>query len=555
MFRRRTLGLPVVLILGACEDPTALDRVTGWTTANRVEFTTARPAEKLMQSLSTEFPGFGGYFLDGTGALVVYVADSAQNHLLRGRIADMLDHGELQTHRSRIRSIVVRRAQFDFASLAEWRERITNGMLGQVAGVVSVDADEQANRVTIGLDKDLATHRRGEVIQRLRQLGIPIGAIQIVLRVRPNPNVGRVATPPLLLPANATLTDVASPVVAGYKVFVGGSYCTLGPTILHNGNPAALTSSHCTYTMYGADAVGHMETADQEDIAVESIDPASFACLYGPGVFPCRNSDAALFTMFSGVPFRRGAIAHTVNLSYSQSPGSLNVDQNVNFVPVTYVLNPNQAFSGEWLIKTGLTTGSTTGPVTSTCTDILGSDGYVRRCSGEATYFSDYADSGAPVWESNTSSAFLLGIHWGNGGGTSSFSYFTEAMAEIGGTYNATTDITVSPSTLSGSISTQRPQLSWTGVTVNNSPTSTTTYTVRRRTWSGSSQSYTEIDHNVLVTQSQFSVKDFERVVDVYYGSTMPAANIDRVDYYILANNYGVTSVSNPVYYRLKPVM
>ena len=419
-------------------------------------------------------------------------------------------------------------------------------MLGFIPGVVAIDADEAANRVMIGIDVSKQPQAQSEVARRLQELGVPEDAVRFV-DMEPFTDATRLramrATGAL---ANINLEDVPQPVVAGYRIIISPAGCTLGPVVERNGQGAALTASHCTPFKWELDG-SVMRTSDGAVIGDEIADPAPAWC----GDTACRYSDAALFDLRENVSYRRGAIARTIDVSYTWgTPGSLDVDQNDNFLAVLYVLIPSQVSQGLMLFKTGASTGTTGGNVSNTCTDIQASDFRIHRCSVVAGYYTGPGDSGSPVYQPNSQQAYLVGIFWGNNGESSAASYYSNAESELGGPFNALTNVAVSPSTISGSIySATYPKLNWIPVAVANT-TTPTTYHLRRRTWDAATQWYVDFDTDVLVTQSQFSHIDYARAVNLYYGSTQPPSSVNYVHYYILAENHGVVSVSNSVFFR-----
>jgi len=261
-----------------------------------------------------------------------------------------------------------------------------------------------------------------------------------------------------------------------------------------------------------------------------------------------------LFVLNAGISYRRGAIARTTDVTYTWGvSGSINVDQSDNFLSVLYVWSPSQVTQGLMVMKTGKTTGTTGGQVINTCVDATSSnDVYVRRCSAFARYYSGDGDSGSPVYQGNSGQAHLIGINWGYAPDDhySMFSYYANAVSEMGGAFNALTDITLTSSTISGTIvSGTYPRLAWTAVTATNS-TFPTTYRLRRRSWNATTQSYTDYDTDVLVTQTVFNQTDFDRPVNLYYGSSYPGTGVSYVEYYIMATNHGVVRVSGSVFYR-----
>jgi len=419
----RTLGL--VAIVAACADesrfPTEPVRPTVDASYLALSPGGIRPAEALLHAVARDVPGFGGYYLDNNGVLVAHITDLGREAVLRQRLEAVRNRLAV----SQVRSITVRQGQFDFPSLAAWRDLVSSQILGVVPGVVMSDADEAANRVTIGIDETRHPDVRGVIARSVQRLGIPPNAVRFVNTQPPSPDV------------NQHLQDVPVPIVAGYRIYAGAAGgCTLGPVVLHNGNPAAFTNSHCTAAMYAFDGSA-MRTSDEAIIGYESFDPSP-TC---GGA--CRWSDAALFYLNGGVSYDHARIARTVNSSPTWGiDGSLSVDQSNPTYNVYGVVNPGSVVVGMYVLKTGATSGTTSGFVQRTCNDSFGSDGFVRKCSIHASYYARGGDSGSPVftWLYGTGGVVLVAIHWGSNalGEYALSSYFTTAMSEVGGSFVAT---------------------------------------------------------------------------------------------------------------------
>lgn len=389
-----------------------------------------------MHVLAREIPGFGGYFIDSSGAVVGYVTDLARADALRGRLEAAVRGGRMGGG-SRGRAVAIRQGQFDFPSLARWRDIVSGQLLGVVPGVVMSDADEAANRVTIGIDEARHPGARAEGLQRLVRLGVPANAVRFIASQPVSPDVAR---PTALAAAammflNQNLLDVPSPVVAGYRIFAPGP-CTLGPVVEHNGHPAALTNSHCTSVMYAVDSADLM-TSDFFVIGHEVADPGP---LCGSN---CRRSDAALMYLNGGVPYDLGRIARTVNVTFTWGvAGSLDVDQGNPTRDVIGVVGLWDVVAGMEVYKTGAKTGTTGGTVSNTCSDEMGTDGYMRACSIRSTYYSAGGDSGSPVYTPERPplpGVRLVAIHWGSNASThvTLSSYFSWVTSEIPGTFVA----------------------------------------------------------------------------------------------------------------------
>jgi len=529
-----------------------------WVTLGQI-----RPAEAHFHELAQRIPGFGGYFLDASGTLVGYVTDTTQRGRLQAELLSVIAARQRAGlgPRSSAGNVEVRRGQFDFPSLARWRDIATANLL-TISGIVSTDADEAANRVTIGVNTHQFPHAKQAAIDVLKSFDVPPAAVRFVDVKESIPLVETRASPKLATRmfnmTNTSLLDEPDPLMAGYRAIMGlappnaFAACTFSPVVEWNGILSVITNSHCSPTTYGVDNGFPIRTVVREVGSTETIDPTAPMC----GVFPCRYSDAALFTLTpgTGISFRRGAIAITTNVAYGWGQvGSLDVANNGDFYAITSVVPSGSVLVGDAVLKTGERTGTTGGHVLTTCED-HSDQGYIRLCGFDTDAFADHGDSGSPMYTTSSGGALLYGILWGSGSdwlgnNWTMISYWTFVQSELGGNIVATTDITLSSSTISGSISGVYPVLSFTAAAATNSPSSTA-YWLRRRTWSAASQSYSEIDANILFTDSPTSYTDFDRTTNQYYGSQRPPDSVDFLEYYVLATNHGVSSVSNVIYFK-----
>jgi hypothetical protein len=425
-----TLSLALLAVLTACADESRFPTEPPGSLRGSIsgsQFPAIRPEEAHLHALAREVPGFGGYFIDRNGTLVAYVTDLHSQGLLRARLERVRAH----LADPKIHGTSVLQGRFDFPSLARWRDLVSSRILGVVPGVVMSDADEMANRVTIGIDESKFPSARGETVKSLAALGIPGDAVRFVNTQAAQADV------------NQSLVDVMNPVMAGYRINLSADalppWCTLGPVVLHNGNPAAFTNSHCTNSTYALDGI-QIRTTDGAIIGAEAIDP-------GPTCGnKCRSSDAALIYLSSGVPYDYGRIARTVNVSYSWgTSGSLDVDQTNPYWNVVEVAQNSDVVVGAYLLKTGARTGTTDGFVSNTCADVTATDTYIRNCSIISSYFADHGDSGSPVYTYvyGSGGVKLIGIHWGANDidHHSLSSYYRTAMSEVGGSFTSTRQI------------------------------------------------------------------------------------------------------------------
>lgn len=432
-------ALVSMLALSACDQPPT---PTQPTTAKQAPTSTPskiREAERHLHELAREHPGFGGLFIDDDGVVVAYMTDPARGNVIRGKIEGLVSAGSMG---SQGHQVAIRKGEFDFPSLAYWRDIVSEQLLGVMPGVVMSDADEAANRVTIGIDEAIDPEVKAKVVRTLVRAGVPVNAINFIAARAASADVGpsRLESAVTTMLPNQDVRGVPLPVVSGYRLRLP-SYaypCTIGPVVLHNGAPALVTGSHCTSATYAFDGSGSLfRTDDFTVIGQEGLDPGA-TC--GSN---CRRSDAALIYLNSGVSYDYGRIARTTNVSHTWGvAGSTSVNQTYPTRDVIGVLGLSDVTQGMSLVKTGQTTGSTSGLVSNACVDILANDNYWRKCSIASSYYADDSDSGSPVYTydnfGGTGGVFLVGIHWGNNGSNTSFSsYFDWVTSEIGGTFVA----------------------------------------------------------------------------------------------------------------------
>ncbi|MBV9775216.1 MAG: hypothetical protein JO040_14780, partial [Gemmatimonadetes bacterium] len=164
------------LAASACEQPASPDFQ-----AAKPEVATAQVAQGDGPGIDGEFvrvqrqlPGFGGYYFDANGDLVVLLTDPAQEPAARALLAGVAADRPRGPGSAGPATIRVRRAEFDFATLQGWHERL-NSVL-RLEGVSFLDTDEMANRVTVGVTSEAAAARvRAEAVRA----GVPSAALRV----------------------------------------------------------------------------------------------------------------------------------------------------------------------------------------------------------------------------------------------------------------------------------------------------------------------------------------------------------------------------------------
>jgi hypothetical protein len=119
--------------------------------------------------IARRVPGFAGWWLDGTTAVVMLVDTTQHPAAVRALEAAM--------RAAPVRSIRVQQAAFDFIQLRDWKRRVP---IDTVIHVTMVDANERQNRVVVGVADSIYLD---PARRRLLALGIPAEAL--ILEVIP----------------------------------------------------------------------------------------------------------------------------------------------------------------------------------------------------------------------------------------------------------------------------------------------------------------------------------------------------------------------------------
>jgi hypothetical protein len=355
--------------------------------------------------------GFGGYFLDETGAPTVYLTDPARRADAEQALAAFLaDRGFTAA------DLRVRQGTFEYAQLDTWYRQARPDAF-RVSGIVSGDVDEANNRIRFGVADAAAVAGVQDVVARL---GIPSGAVVVQQRAP--------------ITTVSTLRDDITPIQGGIQINflnVAGVrtvsfLCTLGFNAVIDGVSSFITNSHCSNVEGGEetptdyyqplmDPDGDRFVNPENLIATEADDPhwfISLDCPFSPA-FQCRWSDASRAAYIPTVApeARLGRIARTVRPSTSLSDIELTIDG-------FFSIRREQARGvvGEVANKVGRTTGWTFGTTTETCVDVLAlGTTHIRLCQEFVAAVVDAGDSGSPVFRRNGggSNVTLLGVLWG----------------------------------------------------------------------------------------------------------------------------------------------
>ena len=365
-------------------------------------------ADDEQLALGSRIPGFGGAFVDAGGALHVYVLDPAAG----GAAVDKALGAPANLHRG----------DFTFERLLAWKRAL--GPLLGVPGVLTLDADEARNRVTVGIARGIAAEDRERLDAVLAERGVPSGAVvfregepfaPLPLRVEAT-RIDAPAVAAARPPASASLQDKVRPVPGGMQVAFGCSgsscfVCTTGFTAYRGKTLGFVTNSHCTGERGTVDFTRYSQSSPSGGIVgTEIVDPALSAC---DGERRCRFSDAAFvkFDKKTFGSFARIARPHDndpVIGSVTMTPG------NARLVVGGAGPSPLQ---GDVVHKVGRTTGWTYGQVVGTCVQVnVGEADLTYSCQTVVAAGAGSGDSGSPVFTWNGgSTALLQGLLWGGG--------------------------------------------------------------------------------------------------------------------------------------------
>jgi hypothetical protein len=401
----------------------------------------------------------------------------------------------------------------------------------------------------------------------LVKLGIPPDAVRIE-ESRPVEVTTRDA--PLARAVNASfftptysptlLTDPALPLSGGQLIHVnyGGSYwdATAGFIVKLNGTLYLTTVAHAARA--GAVDGSTDYLSDYTTMGTEAYDPGLY--------YSSRYSDASLYSVSNSANAGLGRIWRP-SANAGTTGSTLNIDQSTSYfviIGVQSVFWVNQGVS-----KVGSVSGWTYGSITATCQDHDETDPsgvwWTRLCQHEARYFSDYGDSGSPVFTTDgENGAYLAGIHWGrhNCGICSPvwqysiFSPWSGITQDMSNFYqisglNPVTDMSLGTPDITGSyVSGSNAVITWPAVgTVNTNQT--TTYKVFRTVWDASVGSYRENGELVSTTTgTSYADNGSYFAVSTFNGTVNPGSCPNSyLAFVVKAYNSGLITTSQTVWF------
>lgn len=394
------LAVLVLLASAGCEDRPIT--APGPDEAPRGAKAGAPPPQELWTSddewaraARAEVPGFAGYYFED-GVPVILLKDHRQREAAERYLAPALAQASRGRNAGPMPRPVVRKVTHDFAELKGWFDQLDGLMLPR-ADVNSLDVDEVNNRVTIGVRDDAAVQALRREAARLR---VPPGALGFKIVGPAVPAIG-------LRDWTSTLTggfQIAGPPPPGYT-----GVCTFGFNAVHQGVWVFVTNSHCTYNPFvmGSTIITQPTYVQGNEIGTEYADRGLYACA-GIGT-SCRKSDAAYIRHNGSRTIGQGKIAYT-QLGYG-APAPLEV---LGYYDITR--RYTTVAVGDFLDKTGRTSGSTYGQVLEACVTAYQEHSGVRytlQCQDLSSVWSQGGDSGSPMYVYRYGNAELYGILWG----------------------------------------------------------------------------------------------------------------------------------------------
>lgn len=380
--------------------------------------------DEILADLALEVPGYGGHFADENGDLNVYLVSTQQRDAALSALTQRFDAGVLSRFdNDRVAAARVRQGRYDFLQLYNWRVALRRDVLG-MDGVTSLDINEAKNNITLGVE-DLGL--KGKVLGAVRELGIPVAAINVVEQK----------------PATNNLRKKRTTLAGGLQIqYVAPSWpgdpwqCTLGPLAKRNGVKGFIINAHCTEFRFtnNSEKFYQAKISDRH-IATETVDPNYFTGGACPSTKVCVYADAVFAKWENAGTYNFGHIYET------NSSGHTTGSTTRKSTRFTITSDGVWPYPGQLVQKVGRSAGWTYGNVLATCVDIdvsphfsYPSTNLHSLCQIKADYGFAGGDSGSPVFQIvSGNNVTLLGIHWGNDGPDAFFSFSGFIKDHLGG--------------------------------------------------------------------------------------------------------------------------
>lgn len=410
---RRSVLVPLaaaaMLLVGCTDDPLSGPPAPDGPTASvQLGQVPARvlPGERAFRDLARVVPAFGGFFLDDSGSLVVYLKGLEHGTAMRAALVPFLQRlaAERGNPQGRLPRILYRKAEFSFAELSAWRDLVENPLFA-IEQVVLIDVDERENRLFIGLT-DEGGRQKAEAV--LSGLGAPSRMVRMEVIGAALPQSGSAAPTASSEPGTCThLQGYCRPLMGGFQIVFardGGSpnhFCTLGFTALVGDQVAFVTNAHCSDDEWNFDATLFYQPIAAHLIGQEAADPNGWSCETS---FKCRYSDASLV---------HARVATDVGyIGRPSAIGSLTVSSTK---PRFTVGSSGNAYVGETVYTIGHVSGLQRGTVDKTCTSFKKTAElrwHKVLCSDVTDLNAGEGDSGGPMflWGGSSDVVTLVGV-------------------------------------------------------------------------------------------------------------------------------------------------
>lgn len=348
--------------------------------------------------VATHVHEFGGAYIDGHGALTVYLTNLASEPSARRALTNELLASGREAPGMRIRA-----AKYTYADLWRWKNALRPLLTG--AGVAMLAVDERTNRVRIETsDNTVALATRW-----VQRLGVPLAAVEVVVTARiveagsvdggQRPAIGGLRIAGFFEQTGITYTIICS---------YGLNVRDFADTVHHY----MVVASHCVQHSPPVGGYIGANVYQPDTVALHAnligavfANPLFLSGSACPAGAFCRASDAALVRIAPGVTTTLGAVARPLGRVFlPQIYGPTTIDPSQ---PTFQLSGYSEALVGDTVDKVGSATGWTGGVVTAVCANVnIG--GYIRMCSGVVSGGAGLGDSGAPVMYKNARQRYYV---------------------------------------------------------------------------------------------------------------------------------------------------
>ena len=365
----------------------------------------SRGIEDEILRIQADVPTLGGVYFDpSSDAIVAYVKDDVDIPRLNAsvRVSALRADPEHKTLFSAGKAIRTVKGMFAFSDLVTYQKALAAKIMS-LPDVVSIDADEAANRVAVGMVGEGASEA---ILSAGDAIGVPRDAIVIQgSKKLPHLTTGLRGT------WRPTLGGIQFSAKANQVNEIDAGDCTLGFNVTDSNYVRyALTASHCINAFLGAwggqtnVVFGQPWAAYPTGVSVVSPSWTNGGC----GTTYCVYGDAALISYYGNVSSDK-RIMRTVSVGTNGAGGSLTYNGYWN---VAAVYTP---MYGENVDKVGRTTGWTRGQQGASClahkSVINLQDTLTVQCTSLISTARGYVgDSGAPIFKDAWPYAYAIGV-------------------------------------------------------------------------------------------------------------------------------------------------